>query len=409
MTPSQNTSPTGPGRGPLAGLRVLDIATILAAPSAASLMADYGAEVLKVELPSGDGLRGFPPLKNGKPLWWKITNRNKKIVSLDLRKPEGVALLKRLMPRFDVLVENFRPGTLDRWGLDRDTLWALQPKLVILRATAFGQDGPYRNRPGFARIFEAMGGLTYISGEPGREPMHAGYPIGDSIGGLFGAVGVLAALWKRARDPDAPGEEIDLSLTEAMLKLMEFLPIRYDELGEGAERSGNNSQYAAPTGVYRTRDGHWVSLSGSTAALYAANCRAIGREDLIGNPRYASNAERCGHSVELNAIFSAWIAEHDLDEVLATFERHHGTLAPIYSTRQILEDPQVKARGFLREIPDPDFGTVRMQDVVPRFRNDPGGVYSTGGAIGRDNAEIYGEWLGLSAGDIEQLQSTQVI
>lgn len=397
------------GRGPLAGLRVLDIATIVAAPSTAALLADYGAEVLKVELPSGDGSRNFAPLKDGKALWWKVTNRNKKLVSLDLRKPEGVALLKQLLPRFDVLIENFRPGTLDRWGLDRDTLWALQPRLVILRATAFGQDGPYRDRPGFARIFEAMGGLTYITGDRDGQPMHAGYPIGDAIGGLFGAVGVLAALAKRASDLHAPGEEIDLSLTEAMVKLMEFLPIKYDVLGESHGRSGNTSQYAAPTGVFRTRDGQWVSLSGSVDALFAANCRAIGREDLLADPRFSNNVGRCGHAAELNVLFGQWFAEHDLHEILQRFEQHGGTLAPIYSAQQIVEDPQVRARGFLRQVPDADFGSVRMPDVVPRFRNDPGSVYSTGGAIGQDNDEVFGEWLGLTEADCRALRDKGVI
>jgi len=398
-----------PGRGPLQGLRVLDIATIVAAPSAAAMLADYGAEVLKVELPGGDGCRSFPPHKDGKPLWWKATNRNKQLISLDLRKPQGVALLKRLLPRFDVLIENFRPGTLDRWGLDRDTLWAIQPRLVILRTTAFGQDGPYRDRAGFTRIFEAMGGLTYITGEPDGQPMHAGYPIGDSIGGLFGALGIMTALWKRARNPDAPGEEIDLALTEAMFKLMEFLPLKHDLLDESHGRSGNTSQYSAPTGVFRSRDGDWVSLSGSTDALFAANCRAIDRADLIGDPRYASNAARCSHTEALNQLFSDWFAQHDLTDILQRFEQHQGTLAPIYSTRQIVEDPQMRARGFLRTVPDRDFGTVRLQDVVPRFRNDPGHIYSTGGDIGQDNDAVYGDWLGLDAAARQALRDEGVI
>lgn len=407
MTPDL---PKGQGQGPLAGLRVLDIATIVAAPSAAALLADYGAEVVKVELPgAGDSCRSFPPFKDGKPLWWKVTNRNKKLISLDLRKPEGLALLKQMLPSFDVLIENFRPGTLDKWGLDRDTLWALQPRLVILRATAFGQTGPYRDRPGFTRIFEAMGGLTYITGDAEGEPMHAGYPIGDSIGGLFGALGVMTALWKRARDPEAPGEEIDLSLTEAMLKLMEFLPIKHALLGESHGRSGNASQYSAPTGVFATRDGQWISLSGSTNVLFAANCRAIDRADLITDPRYASNRDRCAHTDELNTLFRHWFAEHDLADVLERFDRHEGTLAPIYSAQQIVEDPQVRARGFLRPVPDRDFGTVPIQDVVPRFHHDPGAVYSTGGDIGQHNDEIYGDWLGLSAEQREALRAQGVI
>jgi len=397
------------GRGPLAGLRVLDIATVLAAPSAAALLADYGAEVLKVELPSGDTCRNFPPHKDGKPLWWKITNRNKKMVTLDLRKPQGLALFKRMLPRFDVLIENFRTGTLADWGLDRDTLWSLQPRLVILRATAFGQTGPYRDRPGFTRIFEAMGGLTYITGEAEGQPMHVGYPIGDSIGGLFGALGVMAALWKRARDPQAPGEEIDLSLTEAMLKLMEFLPIKQELLGQSHGRTGNTSQYSAPTGVFRTRDGQWISLSGSTDALFAANCRCIDRFDLVSDPRYATNRERCLHTEELNKLFADWFAGHDLDDVLQCFDRHKGTLAPIYSARQIMEDAQVKERDFLRRVPDKDFGSVPMQDVVPRFHHDPGAVYSTGADIGFDNDAVFGQWLGLPAQELAALREAGVI
>ena len=397
------------GQGPLSGLRVLDIATIIAAPFAAALLADYGAEVLKVELPSGDGARGFPPFKEGKSLWWKVTNRNKKFITLDLRKPEGLAILKRLLPKFDVLVENFRPGTLDKWGLTKQVLWAIQPRLVILRATGFGQTGPYRDRPGFARIFEAMGGLAYITGEPGGEPMHAGYPIGDAVGGVFGALGIMTALWKRAKDPDAPGEEIDLSMTEATLRLLEFLAIEHDQLGAVRERSGNANQYSAPAAVYRTKDNRWVSLAGSTNVLYANNCRAIGRPDLIGDPRFASNGSRVEHMGELNAIFAAWCATQPLNAVLEAFAKAQGTIAPVYSIDQVFADPQMQARDAITTVPDADFGSVRMQNVVPRFVNDPGKVRSTGGAIGQDNAEVYGQWLGLGAEEQQQLKQSGVI
>ena len=395
--------------GPLTGLKVLDIATIVAAPSAAALLADYGAEVLKVEMPgAGDGARGFPPFKDGIPLWWKVTNRGKKLITLDLRKPEGIALVKRLLPSFDVLIENFRPGTLDKWGLPKDVLWSLQPRLVILRATGFGQTGPYRNRPGFARVFEAMGGLAYITGEPDGEPMHCGYPIGDAVGGVFGALGLLAALWKRAKDRDAPGEEIDLSMTEATLKLMDFLVIEHDQLGVVRERSGNANQYSAPAAVYSTRDKRWVSLSGSTNALYANNCRAISRPDLIDDPRFANNARRVEHAVELNGIFAAWCAQRSLDEVLAVFERAQGTIAPVYSIDQVFADPQMRAREAICTVPDKDFGSVRMQNVVPRFANDPCAIRSTGGAMGEHNAEVYGA-LGLSTQEQQRLRASGVI
>lgn len=396
--------------GPLTGLRVLDIATIIAGPSAAALLADYGADVVKVELPgAGDGARGFPPFKDGKPLWWKVTNRGKRFLTLDLRRPEGAALLLRMLPRFDALVENFRPGTLDRWGLSKEALWAAQPRLVILRATGFGQTGPYRDRPGFARVFEAMGGLTHISGEPDGEPMHAGYPVADNVGGLFGAVGLLAALWRRARDPDAPGEEIDLSLTEAMLKLLEFLPIEHQQLGTVRARSGNANQYSAPAAVFRTRDAHWVSLAGSTNALFACNCRAIGRPDLIDDPRFAHNADRVAHAQELNGIFARWCEAHALDDVLAAFEAAHGTIAPIYGIDQIEADPHLRARQALCDVPDDDFGSVRMAGVVPRFAADPCAIRHSARALGADNADYFAKELGLAPHDIERLRSAGVI
>jgi crotonobetainyl-CoA:carnitine CoA-transferase CaiB-like acyl-CoA transferase len=396
--------------GPLTGLRVLDIATIIAGPSAAALLGDYGATVVKAELPrTGDGARDFPPHKDGKPLWWKVTNRGKRLITLDLRKPEGAALLLQMLPRFDVLVENFRPGTLDGWGLTKEALWKAQPSLVILRTTGFGQTGPYSKRPGFARVFEAMGGLTYISGEADGPPMHTGYPIADNVGGLFGAIGVLAALWRRARDPGAPGEEIDLSLTEATLKLLEFLPIQHEQLGTVHQRSGNANQYSAPAAVYRTRDERWVSLSGSTNAMFANNCRAIGRPDLVEDPRFANNRLRVQHAGELNGIFSAWCAARPLEHVLAAFEAAQGTIAPVCGIDQIEADPHMRARQALCDVPDSDFGTVRMANVVPRFGGAPCEIRHAGGALGQDNTAFYQGELALSSTDIARLQEAGVI
>jgi len=396
--------------GPLTGLRVLDIATVIAAPTAAALLGDYGANVLKVEMPGeGDNARVLPPYKDGLPLWWKVINRNKKFASLDLRQREGVELFLRLLPHFDVLIENFRPGTLDHWGVTAEAMWAVQPRLVILRATGFGQTGPYRNRPGYARIFEAMGGLVNITGEAEGEPMHAGYPIGDAVGGLFGALGVLAACWRRARDPDAPGEEIDLSMTEATLKLIDNLAIKYDQLGEVQGRIGNANQFSAPSAVYKARDGRWVSLAGSNNALFANNCRAIGRPDLIEDPRCVTSASRIEHQKELSEIFRAYCADHDLDAILSAFQREGGTLSPVYSIDQIFADPHMQAREAITTVPDADFGSVRIQNVVPRFKNDPSIIRSTGGSLGQNNAEIYGDLLGLSASEQERLRAKGVI
>ena len=396
--------------GPLTGLKVLDIATVLAAPFAATLLSDWGAEVLKVELPGpGDHMRGFPPFKDGTCIWWKATQRNKRMITLDLRKEEGSALLKRLVPEFDVLVENFRPGTLDRWGLTREVLWELNPRLVILRITGFGQDGPYRNRPGFARIFEAMGGLTHITGEKDGEPIHPSMPLADYLGGLFGAAGALAALWPRAKDPTLPGEEIDLSMTECVIRLLDFMPGVYQQTGTVPGRDGNTSPYSAPADTYRTGDGKWVSMAGSSNALFAANCRAIGREDMIGDPRYATNPARVQHREETNKVFADWCATRTQQEVLDAFVAAGGTIAPIYSTDQVVQDPQVVARRAIVRMPDQHFGTLDMPNVVPRFVMDPGEVRFTGRDMGQDNDLIYRDQLGLDEATIERLRREKVI
>ncbi|RSE83989.1 CoA transferase [Achromobacter denitrificans] len=396
--------------GPLAGLKVLDIATVLAGPFAATLLADYGADVLKLELPrKGDGMRAFPPFKDGRSIWWKAAQRGKRFGTLDLRIPEGVDLFKRLLPQFDVLIENFRPGTLDRWGLTKEVLWSLKPNLVILRVTGFGQYGPYSERPGFARIFEAMGGLTTVTGEPESEPMHAGVPLGDSIGGLFGAIGILTALWPRARDPARPGEEIDLSLTECITRLLDFMPGVYQQLGTVPTRNGNRSPYSAPSAVYRTRDDHWVSMAGSIDSMFANNCRAIGRPELAQDPRFANNASRVVHEQELNRVFIDWCAQHDLDDVLAAFDQAGGTLAPIYTIDQVVKDPHVMARRSIVDVPDRDFGKLQMPNVVPRFSRDPTEPKHAGAELGQDNHAIYVDLLGLSPDSIERLRAAGVI
>lgn len=396
--------------GPLKGLRVLDIATIIAAPFAGTLLADFGADVTKLELPgTGDGMRGFPPFKDGKSLWWKATNRGKQFATLDLRKEDGAALFLKMLPHFDVLIENFKPGTLDRWGLDIETLWQANPKLVVLRTTAFGQTGPYISQPGFARIFEAMGGLTQITGDADRAPMHSGYPLADAFGGVFGAMSILAALFNIANTQPQKGEEIDLSLTEATFRLLDFLAIEYDQLGVVRGRSGNQNQYSAPSNVFMTSDKRYVSLSGSTDTTFRGNCTAIGRPDLAENPKYASNTLRVEHNDELERLFGAFIAGHTLDEVLTGFAKAKGTVAPVYAVDQIFEDPQYKAREAIISIPDEDFGTVRVQGIVPKFMQTPGHVRWAAKSLGADNSAFYENLLGLSANELADFKKRGVI
>lgn len=397
-------------QGPLKGLRVLDIATIIAGPMAGTLMADFGAEVVKLELPGlGDGLRGFPPFKEGKSLWWKVTNRGKLFGTLDLRLPAGKALFLRMVSQSDVVIENFRPGTLERWGLDIETLWKANPRLVVLRLSGFGQDGPNARLPGFARIFEAVGGLTGISGSEDLPPMHTGYPIGDPIGGLFGAFAIMAALWRVAQGEREKGEEIDLSLTEAILRIIEVLAIEYDQLGDVRQRSGNRNQYSAPSDVYLTADKRYVSLAGSTNRTFANNCRAIGRPELPEDPRFATNAARVAHAGELDRIFGGWIGARTQEEVVGAFRAASGTLAPIYSIDQIFQDPQFRAREAIVPVADEDFGAVRMPGLVPRFRRNPGRIRWSAKGVAADNDYIYKTIVGLTDDEIATYRADKVI
>ncbi len=400
--------------GPLEGLKVLDISNVIAGPFAAALLGDFGAEVLKVELPvrgnaGGDPLRGLPPHKDGKPLLWKAVNRNKQAITLDLRKPEGQALFCRLLPRFDVLIENYRPGTLDRWNLPKEKLWELQPKLVILRVTGFGQTGPYSGFAGFARLFEAYAGLTYITRAPAEPPMHPGYPIGDPIGGVFGAFGVLAALMHRAKNPDAPGQEIDLSCTEAMMRLLEVLPIEYDQLGQLHEPVGNGNAYVAPAGVFRSADGEWVTFTAATQSVFERFCRMIGRAELVADPRYASNPLRMQHAPALNAIVAEWIGARPYREAIRELSEAGVSVAPVYSNRDIAEDEHFRFRQSITRVTDADFGSVAVICVVPRLSATPGEARSAGPAPGAHNAEVYGSWLGLSEPEQDRLRGAGVI
>lgn len=405
-----DTNPNSqPATGPLAGLKVIDISTVVAAPFAAALLADYGADVVKVEIPgTGDALRALAPHKDGVPLWWKVTNRNKRGVTLDLRVPEGRELLGKLVANADALVENFRPGTLDRWGITLEWLHSINPRLTVLRMTGFGQTGPYRDRPGFARVFEAMSGFTQICGEEGRMPVHLGYPIADAVGGMFGAMGVMASLLWMQLNPSKRGQEIDCSITEAMLRTLEFLPIEYDQLGTVRTRSGNSSQYAAPGNIYRTRDGKLASIAASTQSIFERLCLALDLPELPADPRFETNAMRVRHREALDLVVGDAIASFDLKALRERLDAHEVGFSPIYDAADIFDDPQFRAREALVSVPDSELGAVRMQCVVPRFSQTPCEVRSAGPAQGEHNDVVYGE-LGVDAGKRETLRARGVI
>ncbi|MBV2158793.1 CoA transferase [Achromobacter denitrificans] len=395
--------------GPLKGLRILDLSTVVAGPWAATLLADLGADVLKVEIPGvGDPLRALAPHKEGVPLWWKVANRNKKGISVDLRTAEGRDIVARLLPGFDVLVENFRPGTLDAWGMSREWLHEQNPALTILRVTGFGQTGPYRNKPGFARVFEAMSGLTNICGESDGRPLHMGFPIADAVAGLFGALGIVAALYREKVAPRGQGQEIDCSLMESMFRVMDFLPIEYDQLGIVRGRLGNSSQYAAPGNVYRTRDGHWASIAASTQRIFERLCVALELTGVAEDPRYRTNPDRVRNREALDALVADAIARRTLDELAALLDAHAVGFSPIYDIADIFRDPHIAAREGIVSVDDDELGPVRMQSVVPRFSETPGAVHHAGPSLGQHNEEVLGA-LGYSGAQRAGMRERGVI
>src|ERR1700744_797933 len=395
--------------GPLAGLRILDIATVVAGPLSSTLLADLRAEVLKVEMPgAGDALRRLAPHKDGVPLGGKGTNRQQRGLTLDLRPEDGKALLGRLVGHYDVLVENFRTGTLDEWGITRDWLQAINPRLTILRVTGFGQTGPYRSNPGFARVFEAMSGLTRMCGEEGGTPLHLGYPISDAVGGMFGAIGILAELYRLKGDPSLRGQEIDCSVTEAMMRTLDFLAIEYDQLGSVPTQAGNRSQYAAPGNIYATRDGKWASIAASTQSIYERFCRALGRPELITDPRFIDNPSRVKNWREIDAIAADAISRLTLEELRTLLHQHEVGFSPIYDAADIFADPHFIARETIISVADEELGDVRMQCVVPRFSETPVAVRRAGPSLGQHNDEIFAA-LGLSATEIARLRAAKTI
>ena len=388
--------------GPLAGLKVVDAATLFAGPLAATYLGDFGADVVKVEHPRRpDGARGHGQVKDGVGLWWKTLGRNKRTVTLDLKHPDGAATLRRLLADADVLVENFRPGTLERWGLAPESLLEDNPRLVIARVTAFGQDGPYAGRPGFGSLAEAMSGFAAITGEPDGPPTLPPFGLADGIAGLATAYAVMAAL--RHRDLTDRGQVVDLAIIEPILMMLGAPLTAYDQLGYVQPRTGNRSVNNAPRNVYRTRDGEWVAVSTSSQSIAERVLRMVGRADLVEQPWFATGGQRAEHADELDAAVGGWIAERDRDEVIAAFEKAEAAVGPIYDVRGVLADPQYRARGTALTVPDEDLGPLVMQNVLFRLSETPGSVRWAGRRPGADTDEVLAE-LGLSAEEIVRLR-----
>ena len=392
---------------PLDGVRVIDLATLFAGPLATAFLGDFGADVIKVEHPAKpDPARGHGPAKDGIGLWWKVLGRNKRTVTLNLSDPAGAALLKRLVASADVLVENFRPGTLERWGLGPDELHAVNPGLVVARISGFGQVGPYARRPGFGTLAEAMSGFAAATGEPDGPPTLPPFGLADSVTALAAAYGVMLAL--RSRELSGRGQVVDLAIIEPIMAMLGPQITWYDQVGYVQPRLGNRSGNNAPRNAYRCADGSWVAVSTSAQSIAERVLRLVGRPELIGEPWFATGVGRAAHADELDAAVGAWVAERDRAEVLAAFEAAQAAAGPVYDVRDILTDPQFAALGTVLTVPDEELGEVRMQNVPFRLSATPGRIRHAGPRHGRDTDAVLGA-LGLAEGELTELRERGVI
>ncbi|WP_199550532.1 CaiB/BaiF CoA-transferase family protein [Streptomyces sp. N35] len=388
---------------PLAGLRVLDLATLFAGPLAATMLGDFGAEVIKVEHPrKPDPSRGHGPAKEGVGLWWKLLGRNKRTITLDLSTKGGRETLLRLAATADVIVENFRPGTLEKWGLGYEELSGANPRLVLARVTGFGQFGPYAHRPGFGTLAEAMSGFAAITGEPEGPPTLPPFGLADSIAGLATAYAVMTALAGRQRT--GRGQVVDMAIIEPILTVLGPQPLWYDQLGFVQPRTGNRSTNNAPRNTYRTADGRWVAVSTSAQSIAERVMHLVGRPELIAEPWFASGADRAAHADVLDEAVGSWIATRTRSEVIAAFEQAQAAVAPIQDVRDVMADPQYAALDTVTTVDDPELGPLRMQNVLFRLSETPGGIHWAGRPHGADTDEVLGE-LGLSAGEIDELRT----
>ena len=399
--------------GPLAGLRMIELGTLLAGPFAGRLLGDMGAEVVKVEAPGQpDPLREWGHARyEGRSLWWPVQSRNKKCITLNLREQRGQELLLELVAVSDVVTENFRPGTLERWNLGYERLSAANPGVVLARISGYGQTGPYAQRAGFASVAEAMGGLRYINGFPGEAPPRTGISLGDSLAAMFAVQGILAALYHRdALGGDGHGQVVDVSLMEASFALLESTVPEFDRLGIVRQPSGTGLKGVAPSNIFKSRDEMWIVIAANQDAVFRRLCDVMGGPELADDPRFATHLARGENEETLDAIIGEWAAQHDAREIDRTLNEAGVACGPIYSVADIFEDPQFEAREMLVEHVDPEFGEYVGPGIVPKFSETPGAVRWSGTwEEGSHNEEIYCGLLGLSASELDGLREDGVV
>jgi formyl-CoA transferase len=395
--------------GQLDGLTVLELGSLIAGPFCTRLLGDMGARVIKVEPPGqGDPLRAWSMVTEHGSLWSLVQSRNKESVAIDLRRAEGQELARRLAARVDVLVENFRPGRLESWGLDPEELRRLNPALVVVRISGFGQTGPYRDRPGYGSTGEALGGLRFITGFADRPPLKVGISLGDTVAALYAVAGALAAL--RRRDRTGRGEVVDVALHEAVFSLLESILPEYGSTGEVRERRGNALLGSAPSNVYPTADGGYVTIGANGDSIFRRFCAAIGRSELADDPRFADNQSRRANVAELDALIERWTLDHTLQEAWELLNRAEVPASPVYSIADIAADAQYRARDMILELDGPDgLGKLLVPGVVPKFREAPGGVRWLGPPVGRHTEAVLRHDLNLGPDEIARLTRDGVI
>ena len=390
--------------GALDGIRVLDLGTRIGAPFAATLLAELGAEVIKVEQPGvGDFMRTIPPLEDGVSLWWAVDGRGKKSITLDLSKERGQDILRQLVEHADVLVENFQPGTLERWNLAPDALRAINPRLIVSRVSVYGQDGPYRDRPGLDRNGIALGGLLHITGHPDQPPVRPGVIVADYLTALFNTIGVLAALYERERS--GQGQGVELALYESVLRIMEWTVAAYDRKGIVRERTGNRLANSAPLDNYETADGTYVCIAAAGDVLFPRLCEAMQRTDLLEDERFATLAARAKNGDAINDEVAAWCRAKTAREIEETLVAHQVPVSRVYAIDEIVADPHVQSRGSTIDVEDPTLGPVKQQAPVPRLDRTPLQVPSGAPKLGQHTDDVLRELLGMSIGEIEALRS----
>lgn len=394
---------------PLEGIRVLEVGQLIAGPFCGQLLSDFGAEVVKVEPPNGgDVMRQWGRTnEDGRPLWWSVIARGKKSITVDLRNPEGQKVLRDLASKADILVENFRSGRMEAWGLSYEALSESNPGLIMVRVTGFGQTGPYSDRPGFASIGEAMGGMRYVAGYPDRSPVRAGISIGDTLAGQNGFQGALLALQHRHRTGE--GQMVDVSIFESVLSVMESLVTDYDQGGHIRERSGSYLEGIAPSNAYPTANDRSVIIGANQDSLFRRLCACMGRLDLVEDSRFTDHQARGRHQHEIDEIISDWSRQHDAGDLVDILAEAGVPAGLTYRADDMLEDPHFEAREAIVRVNDPDLGLTAMQNVFPKMSKSPGHIEHTGPKLSADTVAVFKDWLGYDETVIERLKETKVI